>query len=184
MPPMPMGGELGIKKNEIWAYRLHMKGPLVPARILDPGWHYDATVQALILDGPTKGQRVYGRRPKFPCKWEDRAAWLASHPDVTMSLPEELDVPDPFEFPPDILFGMGEAALRRIVREEMQAILNVPPKLAYTMQEAARSLGISVSALKGQVAGNYITPSYYNSKPLFTREELERWVRELPDYRR
>lgn len=175
-----MGGELGIRAGEIWAYKLRLTGPLVSARVVDPGRHYDATIQVIILEGPTKGQRVYTRRNRLPCKWEYREPWLEAHPDFRRELPAEVEVPDPFELPADMLFGMGEAALRRVIREELQAILNVPPRLAYTYKEAARATGLSDTSLQSAVRDGSLVPAYFNSKPLFTPEELKRWIATFP----
>lgn len=179
---MPAGGELGIRKDEVWAYKERWTGPLVPARVLNPGMHYDATITVLVLEGPTQGQRIHTRRNRLPCKWEDHEAWLERHPEIRREYPVEAEVADSFELPADMLFSMGEAALRRIVREELQAILNVPPKVAYNYKEAAKAVGISVTGLRHAVRGNYLTPHYYGVRPLFTPEELKRWVESLPDY--
>jgi len=77
---------------------------------------------------------------------------------------------------------MGEKVLRRIVREELQAILNVPPKIAYNYKEAATAVGLSQTSLQTAVRRNDLVPSYFGSKPVFTAEELARWVSTFPDY--
>lgn len=177
-----MPKELGIKVGEIWAYKLRLSGPLVSARVLNPGRHFDAHIELIILDGPTIGQRVQTRRNRLPCKWDDREAWLSTRPDFRRELPPEVEVVDPFELPADQLFSMGENALRRIMREELEAILSRPPQIAYNYKQAAIAVGLSASSLKNAVRNYDLTPSYYGSKPVFTPDELARWVATFPDH--
>lgn len=176
-----MPAPLGIRRNEIWAYKYHLAGPLVPARVLAPGQHYDAGIEILMLEGPTKGTRLWTRRSRLPCKWEERESWLSTRPDFRRDFPVVEEVQDAFELPADSLFGMGERALRRIVREELQAILNVPPKVGYNAKEAAAALGVSTSTIYVLVKQNRIVPSYIGSRAIFPRDELERYVMGLPD---
>jgi hypothetical protein len=172
---------LGIRTGEVWAYKRRLTGPLVPARILKPGAHYEAAIYIIILEGPESGTSLWTKRARLPCKWADREAWLDARPDFASELPPEPAEVEEFDPPADMLFGMGEVALRRIVRDELQAVLNVPPKIAYTRREAARAVGLSESALSQAVRDYDLIPSYYNSKPLFTPEELRRWVGTFPD---
>lgn len=175
---------LGIHAGEVWAYKHRLTGPLVPARVLKPGEHYEAPIEVIILEGPEAGTSLWTRRGRLPCKWDDREAWLKAHPGFAHELPtEEPDVKE-FDVPAGMLFGMGERALRRIVREELQAILNIPPKIAYTRREAAKAVGLSESTVSTAVQDGSLIASYYNSKPLFTPEELRRWVSSLPEYPR
>jgi hypothetical protein len=176
-----MPAPLGIAAGEVWAYKHRLTGPLVPARVLKPGAHYEAAIQIIILEGPERGTSIWTKRARLPCKWDDREAWLEAYPDFARELlpaPVEVDAFDP---PADMLFGMGEAALRRIVRDELQAILNVPPKIAYSRREAARAVGLSETSISNAVQNGDLVPSYYNSKPLFTRGELSRWIASLPE---
>jgi len=179
---MPMGGELGIKRGEIWAYKLRLVGPLVPARVVSPGTHYGAEIEIIILEGPTERQRVSTHRARLPCLWDEREKWLTAHPEFRRELPPQpAEVEDPFELPADVLFGMGEKVLRRIIREELQAVLSIPPKLSYTYKEAARATGMSESAIRAAVRNYDLTPVSYNSKPLFTEEELRSWVKSFKE---
>jgi hypothetical protein len=171
---------LGIRAGEIWAYKRRLTGPLVRARVLKPGAHYEAAIQIIILEGPERGTSIWTKRARLPCKWDDREAWLEAHPGFARELPPEPQYVDAFDPPGDMLFAMGEAALRRIVRDELQAILNMPPKIAYTRREAARAVGLSETSISNAVQNGDLVASYYNSKPLFTREELSRWIASLP----
>jgi hypothetical protein len=172
---------LGIYAGEVWAYKHRLTGPLVRARVLKPGAHYEAAIQIIILEGSESGTLIWTKRARLPCKWDDREAWLEAHPDFARELPPEPQYVDAFDPPADMLFGMGEAALRRIVRDELQAILNVPPKIAYTRSEAAKAVGLSETSISNAVQNGDLVPSYYNSKPLFAPEELRRWIASMPD---
>lgn len=77
---------------------------------------------------------------------------------------------------------MGENVLRRIMREELEAILSRSPQIAYNYKQAAMAVGLSVTSLRNAVRTNDLTPSDYGSKPVFTPDELARWVSTVPEY--
>jgi hypothetical protein len=53
-------------------------------------------------------------------------------------------------------------------------------KLAYTIQEAADATGYSESVVKDAMSRGDLIPSYENTKPVFRRTELERWLDAMP----
>ncbi|MFS0851994.1 helix-turn-helix domain-containing protein [Microbacterium sp. 179-I 3D4 NHS] len=75
-----------------------------------------------------------------------------------------------------------EGIIRRVIREEIAAVLGEQPfRLALTIPEAATAVGYSVETIRKQIRDNYLVPSYANSKPVIPVEELQRWLRSLPD---
>lgn len=63
----------------------------------------------------------------------------------------------------------------------MSARKDIP--LAYSMKDAAATLGISLSLLYEKIAAGEITPKYVNSKPLIPAPELQAWLEALPTER-
>ena len=53
-------------------------------------------------------------------------------------------------------------------------------RLAYSQSEACEALGISRPTLYRLVKKGTITPAYVGRKPLFPRDELVRFLSELP----
>lgn len=68
--------------------------------------------------------------------------------------------------------------IREIVHDELQKALGL--KLAYTFKEAAHATGFSVETLRQAVLRSDLVPSYVNTKPVFTADELKRWLNSLP----
>ena len=75
-----------------------------------------------------------------------------------------------------------ESAVRRVIREEIASVLGEQPfRLALTIPEAAAAVGYSVETMRKEIRNHYLVPSYANSKPVVPVEELQRWLRALPD---
>lgn len=75
-----------------------------------------------------------------------------------------------------------EAIVRRVVREEIAMVLGQQPfRLALTISDAAAAVGYSPETIRQEIRDNYLVPSYANSKPVIPVEELQRWLRALPD---
>ena len=53
-------------------------------------------------------------------------------------------------------------------------------KRAYSYREAAHYLGISVELLKVDVRDGKVPVHYWNSKPLFYKEEMDELLNQLP----
>jgi hypothetical protein len=183
---MPIGGELGIRKGDVWAFRERKSFPLVAAQIINQPAHYDSSITIRLVQDLPRGL-INTRRYKLPCKWADVEEYLEAHPDV----PRELPRPDPNRIVPDHefdpidvaavdLFSIGQSALRRIIREELDRSVAVP-RISLNYDDAAKAVGVSRSTLKMAVARGDLTPSYQNTKPLFLISELQRWVESLPN---
>jgi hypothetical protein len=52
--------------------------------------------------------------------------------------------------------------------------------LAYSLAEAAESVGVSLSTLKNVITAGDLNPVYVNSKPILTARELQAWLDSLP----
>lgn len=172
---MPSGGGLGIRAGEIWAYRAGQRTPLQPAKIIDPGEHYDASIRIRLVDDPGHAEK-WVTRVKLPCQWHEAGAWLDQHPEAW---PIEYAEPLPQPAAVDRV-TITVAALRRVVRQEIAAVIR-EGRLAYSYEEAAAAVGLSPSSLQAAVRHFDLVPSYYGSKPLFRVEELKRWLETLPD---
>lgn len=168
-------------RGDVWAYKVTLTGPLVPARIIVPPWHYGADIRVRRLDDPALDE-FWTKRPRLPCKWEDVDMYLAAHPEIRRDdEPMDVDGVEPrFRDAADELFGIGKAALRQIVRSEVERTLQAPQKLAYSYQEASAAVGVSVDMLRGEVRDSRLVASYVGSKPVFTVDELKRWLGSLP----
>lgn len=70
--------------------------------------------------------------------------------------------------------------LRSIIREELERAFQ-RGRIAMPYDEAARAVGLSHEMLRQAVRRNELVPKYAGTKPLFTPEELRRWVESLPD---
>jgi hypothetical protein len=173
---MPMGGELGIKTGEYWAYRPGTTHPLQRALILNPGHHYDAQIRIRLIDDPAVPE-LWVRRAKLPCKWQSVEVYLMEHPDVPRDYPP---TPEPTE-PPDVTLAFTANELRAIIHDEVTKALGLT-KVAYTFNEAAVATGVSVTMLRAAVNRNDLIPHYAGSKPLFSPDELKRWVAQLPEH--
>ncbi|MDQ0576449.1 putative site-specific integrase-resolvase [Agromyces albus] len=55
-----------------------------------------------------------------------------------------------------------------------------PEKLAYTLPEAAEAVGVSLRTIQYEMASGDLRPVYVKTKPLLTRDELVRWLGNLP----
>jgi predicted site-specific integrase-resolvase len=56
--------------------------------------------------------------------------------------------------------------------------------LAYSLAEAAESVGVSLSTLKNVITAGDLNPVYVNSKPVITATELTAWLSSLPPERK
>lgn len=170
MPRRP----LGIRAGEMWAYRGGAGQPLRPVTVVTPGAHYDALIRIRLLDDPAQ-ETLWVRRAKLPCKWEDRDAWIGAHPQS--QVPDEPPTePDPA--PDEVTVSID--ALRKVIHEEIRAAMS-PPPVAYSLSDAAQATGVSTETLRRAVRRDQLVPNYVGRKPLFRVEELQRWVRSLPD---
>jgi len=175
---MPMGGELGIRTGERWAYRPGTTHPLQQALILSPGQHYNADIRIRLLDDPAVTE-IWTTRAKLPCKWAEVEIYLRDHPDVPRGYPPTPEPPDlPDAADQQMAFTANE--LRAIIHDEVVNAFGAQ-KIAYTMREAAIATGISTTLIRAAVRNNYLTANYAGSKPLFTPAELQRWVESLPE---
>jgi hypothetical protein len=175
---------LGINKGETWAYRETTSTPLVPVTVMNQPEHYGASITIRIVAAPARGLFSV-KRVKLPCKWERVEDYLQEHPDI----PRELPAPreggpsdhehDPIGASATDLFSVGEATMRRIIREELAKVVGVP-RLSLNYAQAAVATGYSVGALRNAVAKGDLFPVYANSKPVFTLTELQGWVDALP----
>ncbi len=167
---MPIGGELGIRAGEYWAFRRTKHLPLVRAQVLHPGRNYYDQIRIRLVDEPAQHELTVFRN-KLPCKWEDLDQYLEAHPDV----PRGAEVVA--AAPVHIVHTTNE--LREIIHDEIRNALGVH-KIAYTWREAAAAVGVSVSTLRAAVHLGELQPGYSGNKPLFAESELRRWVEELP----
>lgn len=163
---------LGIRTGDTWAYFGGAGQPLRPALIVKPGAHYDALIRIRLLDDPEQRAPWVPRR-KLPCLWEDRHEWLEAHPEHQVP-----DAPAPEPEPDQVTLSVD--ALRRVIREEIHAAMS-PPPVAYSLADAAQATGVSVETLRRAVRANALVPNYVGRKPIFRVEELQRWVKSLPD---
>ena len=77
-----------------------------------------------------------------------------------------------------------EGIVRRVVREEIAAVLGQQPfRVALPLPEAASACGYSLESIRKAIRDNDLVPSYANAKPVIMVEELVRWLRNLPDER-
>jgi len=53
-------------------------------------------------------------------------------------------------------------------------------KIAYTYEEAAEAVGVSVRSIRRLVANGDLCPRYPTSKPVILATELEDWAESLP----
>lgn len=174
---MPAGGELGIKAGEYWAYRQGTTHPLQRALIRRPGHFYEDGIRVRLVDDPAVTE-LWTNRAKLPCRWADVDEYLLSHPDVPRDYPEP---PGPGDWDAGayrMAFTANE--LRSIIHDELANALGVK-KVAYTRQEAAIATGVSLTMIDAAVHRNDLVARYAGSKPLFTAEELHRWVSSLPE---
>lgn len=174
---MPSGGELGLRTGEYWAYRQGTVHPLQRALILNPGHFYEDGIRVRLVDDPGVTE-VWTNRAKLPCKWADVEDYLLEHPHVPREYPA---APEPHERD-SAAYRMAFAAneLRSIIHDEIANALGVK-KVAYTRHEAAIATGVSVTMIDAAVRRNDLAARYAGSKPLFTADELHRWVSSLPE---
>lgn len=52
----------------------------------------------------------------------------------------------------------------------------------YTLQESATYLGISVRSVQYELAKGNLIAQRFGRRPLFTVEELDKWIKRLPTY--
>ena len=176
-----MPRESAVRRGDVWAYMVTLRGPLVPARIVIPPAHYAADIRIRRLDDPAEPE-VSGRRSGLPCRWVDVEAGLGQHPELVRG-DAALDLDETelkFRGAADELLGMGVATLRKILRAKLERTLHPPTKLAYTYAEAAVAVGLSKSTLRAAVQRNELIAAYSGSKPLILLEELRRWLQTLP----
>jgi hypothetical protein len=166
-----MGGELGIKAGEHWAFRESTRLPLARATIINPGRNYYDEIWVRMADDPAH-RELATRRAKLPCKWDDLDDYLDSHPETPRS--GQVAAVEPVH----IVHTTNE--LRAIIHEEITNALGIQ-KIAYTYQEAAIAVGLSAETLRVAVHRGDLIPRYAGSKPLFDTEELKRWIISLPD---
>ena len=53
-------------------------------------------------------------------------------------------------------------------------------KLAYTLQEAAETVGVSTDTLRAHIKAGNLAVKYPSSKPVIAAEELDAWFAALP----
>lgn len=53
-------------------------------------------------------------------------------------------------------------------------------RIAYSLAEFAEATGLSVSAIRKEIEGGRLTPSYYGVKPLVKKAEGQRFIDALP----
>lgn len=176
-----MPRESAVRRGDVWAYKVTLRGPLVPARIVIPPAHYAADIRIRRLDDPAEPE-VSVRRTRLPCRWADVETYLDQHPELVRdNTPLDLDEAESkFRDAADELLGMGAAALRKIIRAELERTMQPPTKLAYTYAEAAVAVGLSKDTLRAAVRRNDLVAVYSGSKPLIVIEELRRWLQSLP----
>jgi hypothetical protein len=77
---------------------------------------------------------------------------------------------------------MNENDIRRIIREELARALDLRgvDQRAFDYKTAAKYSGISPELLKLEVRAGNVPVHYWNSKPLFFREELDEILDQLP----
>lgn len=163
---------LGIRTGDTWAYLGGAGQPLRPAIIVKPGAHYNALIRVRLLDDPAQSAPWVPRR-KLPCLWEDRHEWLEAHPEHQVP-----GAPAPEPAPDQVTVSVD--ALRRVIREEIKAAMS-PPPVAYSMADAALATGLSPETLRRAMRRNELIANYVGRKPIFRFDELQRWVRSLPD---
>lgn len=148
------------------------------ALILNPGFHYESGIRIRLVDDPGVVE-LWTSRAKLPCKWAELEVYLQEHPDVPREYPP---APEPTTQPDADARQMAFTAneLRSIIHDEIVNALGVR-KIAYTLKEAAIATGISTTLIRAAVKRNYLTASYIGTKPVFTAEELHRWVSSLPE---
>ncbi|MEH3088722.1 MAG: hypothetical protein PGN24_03670 [Microbacterium arborescens] len=166
-----MGGELGIKAGEHWAYREHTRHPLAHVVVLNPGRNYYDVIRVRYVDDPAH-RELETRRIKLPCKWDDLDAYLDAHPEVPRA--GEVAAIEPIH----IVHTTNE--LRAIIHEEVRNALGFR-KVSYTYDEASTAVGVSEQMLRNAVHRSELVPSYIGTKPVFTFVELLRWVESLPN---
>lgn len=167
-----------MRTGEFWAYRQGTTHPLQRALILNPGFHADAGVRVRLVDDPAITE-LWTARTNLPCLWASVELYLQEHPDVPRLYPP---TPEPDEQPDAGAYRMAFTAneLRAIIHDEIQHALGVK-KIAYTMREAATATGVSATLIRAAVRRGDLTSNYAGAKPLFTPEELSRWVNSLPE---
>lgn len=168
---VPAGGELGIRKGEYWAFRPGTTRPWIRALILDPGARYESSIRIRLDDQDVT--ELWTRRAKLPCRWADLDRYLIDHPEERR---DRAAIPEPRD---DGASAINAQELRSLIHDEVAAALGVK-KLAYTYAEAAVAVGYSPGVLREAVRRNELLPSFANTKPVFTEEELRRWLRSLP----
>lgn len=55
--------------------------------------------------------------------------------------------------------------------------------LAYTIADAAQTVGLSEWSIRAAIRNGDLAPRYYGSKPLIPAVELEAWLHSLPSER-
>lgn len=165
---MPVGGELGIRAHEWWAYRRGTTHPLEKVLVIDPGRHYYDDIRVRLADDDSVHHEFEVKRAKLPCKWEDLDAYLEAHPEV----PRGDQVATTVE-PVQIVHTTNE--LRNIIHEEIQNALGVM-KVSYTLREAAVAVGLSTTVLAAAVRRGDLVAHYYGTKPVFMPDDLRSWV--------
>ncbi|MCI2959135.1 hypothetical protein MN032_15700 [Agromyces atrinae] len=131
------------------------------------------------VDRPHEGAFSVHRQ-KLKCKWEDVERYLAERPEFDDSPSTRAEEP-PAEPTALELYNLSQETYRRILRHELELALQAP-KLAYTYRQAAEAVGISEGLLRGQVREGWLNPVYIASKPIFTVDELKRWLASLPGH--
>jgi hypothetical protein len=166
--------ELGIKAGEIWAFRESSTVPLMRARIIDPGTHYDAYIQSVLIDYAGQPSRS-GRRRKYPCKWERLEDYLERERD-------------------NVLERRGGGAMARVEPPVPSEGLNVkepellalvvgkvaPTPIAYGIAAAANAVGYSETTIRHEITNGMLRARYANSKPVILHDELWKWAHNLP----
>lgn len=169
---MPMGGELGIRAHEWWAYFKGTTHPAEKVLIIDPGRHYYSSIRVR-YEGTSTFHEFETTRSHLPCKWEDLDEYLEAHPER----PRQGEVATTAE-PVHIVHTTNE--LRHIIHEEVANALTVT-KFAYTYPEAAIAVGVSTELLRQAVSRGDLIVRYISTKPVFAAGDLRRWVESLPE---
>ena len=78
-----------------------------------------------------------------------------------------------------------EALAQRIAEEVARQVVPLlarlsAPKVAYNVQEAAKEVGLSTTAIRAAIRTGHLVAKYPTSRPLILAEDLAAWVGSAP----